>query len=275
MTTINITDGELDDIKDQVAIITGLATLRRVIKHGGKVFAGDLNPLPEPEASSVPWLKVDVTSWDSQLALFKAALQKYGKIDHVFANAGINTVASLLEDDVDGNGNLLPPKLSTVNVNLVGVMYTVKLGLYYLKKNPGDGSIVMTSSAAGFYRLPSPDYNATKHAVIGLMRGLEPLLHPRVPIRINVVAPSWTDTALVPPVVKTIMGDIFQSPDVMARATVLLMVDKERHGNMVFGQGGKCVELENGENGYVAFTDKTAQMVGVKEVQAAALAQFV
>ncbi|CAA9960626.1 Short-chain dehydrogenase/reductase SDR [Pyrenophora teres f. maculata] len=164
MRSFTIADSELDDIKDQVAIITGassgigLATLRRVIKHGGKVFACDRNPLPEPEASSVPFMKVDVTSWDNQLALFKAAEQKYKKIDHVVANAGVGIGVTLLKDNVDDNGNLLPPKLDTFNVDLVGVMYTVKLGLHYLKKNPGGGSIIMTSSAASFTPVPSPDY---------------------------------------------------------------------------------------------------------------------
>jgi NAD(P)-dependent dehydrogenase (short-subunit alcohol dehydrogenase family) len=47
----------------------GLATLRRVVKHGGKVYAADLNPLPEPEAASVPFTKVDVTDWKQQVDL--------------------------------------------------------------------------------------------------------------------------------------------------------------------------------------------------------------
>ena len=47
----------------------GLATLRRIIKHGGRVYAADLNPLPEPEANSVPFSKVDVTDWKQQLEL--------------------------------------------------------------------------------------------------------------------------------------------------------------------------------------------------------------
>ncbi|EFQ94993.1 hypothetical protein PTT_07161 [Pyrenophora teres f. teres 0-1] len=185
MTSFTIADSELDGIKDQAAIIAGassgigLATLRRVIKHGGRVFACDLNPLPEPEASSVPFMKVDVTSWDNQLALFKAVEQKYKKIDRVVANAGVGIGVALLEDDVDDNANLLPPKLDTFNVNLVGVMYSVKLGLHYLKKNPGGGSIIMTSSAASFTPVPSPDYTSSRHAVLGLMRGLKPLLHPR------------------------------------------------------------------------------------------------
>ena len=47
----------------------GLATLRRIVKHGGKVYAGDINALPEPEADSVPFSKVDVTDWRQQLEL--------------------------------------------------------------------------------------------------------------------------------------------------------------------------------------------------------------
>jgi NADP-dependent 3-hydroxy acid dehydrogenase YdfG len=184
MTSFEIPDGSLEGIKDQVVVITGnctpgsihvqftkpvgassgigLATLRRVIKHGGKVFASDVNPLPEPENSSVPFRKVDVTSWKEQVELFKAAEKEYGKIDHVFANAGIAPTISLFEEDVDENGDLLPPKLNTLNVNLNGCMYTVKLGMYYLKKNPSGGSIVMTASASSFSRFPATDYSMPK-----------------------------------------------------------------------------------------------------------------
>jgi NAD(P)-dependent dehydrogenase (short-subunit alcohol dehydrogenase family) len=137
----------------------GLATLRRIVKHGGKVFASDVNPLPSPEASSIPFLKVDVTSWKEQVALFKAAKEEYGKIDHVFANAGISRTFTLLEDDLDENGDLLPPKLNTMNVNLTGCIYTVKLGIYYLKKNANGGSIVMTASASSFSRFSATDYS--------------------------------------------------------------------------------------------------------------------
>jgi NAD(P)-dependent dehydrogenase (short-subunit alcohol dehydrogenase family) len=65
----------------------------------------------------------------------------------------------LLEDDVDENGDLLPPRLNTMNVNLMGCIYTVKLGIHYLKKNPAGGSIVMTASASSFTRLPTTDYS--------------------------------------------------------------------------------------------------------------------
>lgn len=42
-----------------------------------------MNDLPEPEKSTVPFLKADVVSWTQQLALFKAAKEKFGNIDHV------------------------------------------------------------------------------------------------------------------------------------------------------------------------------------------------
>jgi NAD(P)-dependent dehydrogenase (short-subunit alcohol dehydrogenase family) len=75
MTSFEFADSALDGIKDQVVIITGassgigLATLRRVRSHGGKVFASDVNPLPEPEATEVPFMKVDVTSWKEQVEM--------------------------------------------------------------------------------------------------------------------------------------------------------------------------------------------------------------
>lgn len=139
-----------------------------MIKHGGKVFASDVNPLPEPEASSVPFQKVDVTSWKDQAELFKAAEKQYTKIDHVFANAGIGPTINLMEEDVDENGDLLPPKLDTLNINLTGCMYTVKLGIFYLKKNPRGGSVVMTASASSFARFPATDYSTSSFQVIYL-----------------------------------------------------------------------------------------------------------
>ncbi|KAF2024644.1 NAD(P)-binding protein, partial [Setomelanomma holmii] len=278
MTSFEIPDSALEGIKDQVAVITGassgigLATLRRVIKHGGKVFASDLaalisspsvwqNPLPEPEASSVPFFKTNVTSWKEQIDLFKAAEKEYGKIDHVFANAGIGPTISLLEDDIDENGDLLPPKLNTMDVNLTGCMYTVKLGIYYLKKNPNGGSIIMTASGSSFSRFPATDYTTAKHAVLGLLRALYGHLYPKLPIRINAIAPSWTATSIVPKEVLVALGEgNYQSPDVVGRSVTLLMADKERHGELIYSECGKFKDLENGEKGFHAAMKKMLEV---------------
>ena len=107
----------------------------------------------------MPFMKANVASWKEQVEMFKAAEKEFGKIDHVFANAGISATVSLMEEDVDENGDLLPPKLDTFNVNLTGCVYTVKLGIHYLKKNPNGGSIVVTASASSFMRFPATDYS--------------------------------------------------------------------------------------------------------------------
>ncbi|EAT87097.2 hypothetical protein SNOG_06033 [Parastagonospora nodorum SN15] len=244
MTSFEIPDSALEGIKDQVVIITGLATLRRIIKHGGKVFASDVNDLPEPEASSVPFQKVDVTSWKDQVELFKAAEKHYTKINHVFANAGIAPTINLMEDDVDENGDLLPPKLNTLNVNLTGCMYTVKLGIFYLKKNPNGGT-------------------TSKHAVLGLLRALTPnLTQSPHPIRINAIAPSWTATNIVPQAVISALGEgNYQSADVVGRSVTLLMADEKRHGELVYSECGRFMDLENGERGY---HELTKRMLGVE-----------
>ncbi|CAO2653561.1 Nn.00g029720.m01.CDS01 [Neocucurbitaria sp. VM-36] len=263
MTSFTISDSELDHIKDQVVIITGassgigLATLRRIITQGGKVFASDLNPLPEPEASSVPFMKTNVASWKEQVDMFKAAEKEFGKIDHVFANAGISARVSLMEEDVDENGDLLPPKLDTFNVNLIGCVYTVKLGIYYLKKNPNGGSIVVTASASSFMRFPATDYTTTKHAVLGLVRSLHGHLYPKLPIRINAIAPSWTNTGIVPPHILAALGEgNFQSADVVGRSVTVLMASQQRHGELIYSDRGKFLELENGEKGYQEMTKR-------------------
>lgn len=57
-------------------------------------------------------------------------------------------MATYFEEEFDKNGDLLPPDSRTLDVNLVGVIYTCKLALHFLKKNPEGGSIVITASAA-------------------------------------------------------------------------------------------------------------------------------
>ena len=87
------------------------------------------------------------------------------------------------------------------------------------------------------------------------MRALYPQLHPNLPIRINSVAPSWTNTAIIPKEFADALGEAnYQTPDVVARSVLVLMADRKRHGEMVHSDRGKFVEMENGEGGFHAFT---------------------
>ncbi|KAF1994301.1 NAD(P)-binding protein [Amniculicola lignicola CBS 123094] len=264
MTSFTISDRDLESIKDQVVVVTGassgigLATVKRLLQHGAKVFASDLNPIPESENLKVPFRKTDVASWQEQIGLFKAVKEEYGAVHHVFANAGISPSTLLLEDDVDENGDLLAPSLKTININLIGVMYTVKLGIHYIKQNANGGSIVMTGSGSSFRPFAPTDYTTTKHAVTGLLRSLSLTLHPFIPnVRINAIAPSWTSTGIVPDSIRGIVGpDGIQSADVVARSVTVLMADTKRHGQMIYSDLGNFWELEQGDVGLVAYASK-------------------
>lgn len=97
-----------------------------------------------------------------------------------------------------------------------------------------------------------------KHAVLGLMRSLHGQLHPRLPIRINAIAPSWTDTGIIPRQVLAVLGEgNYQSADVVARSVTVLMADQKRHGELVYSELGRYMDLENGEKGHHALTAKT------------------
>lgn len=170
---------------------------------------------------------------------------------------GIAPLTNLLEDDVDGHGVLIAPNLRVIDVNLIGCIYTTKLGLHYLKKSAKGGSIVLTASASSFQRFSPVDYTTTKHAILGLMHGLVGHLHPKLPIRLNAVSPSWTDTSIVPRILFESLGHPVQSSEIVARSIALLMVDVSRHGQLIYSANGKHKEIEESMLGHVA------EMLGV------------
>jgi len=137
-------------------------------------------------------------SWEDQLALFEFAIPRFGKVDALVCNASIDPelISACEKDDPlrapameDVHYNLLADRMETTDsdshsatqrlrappntileVNVVGVIYGVKLAIHHMKKT-GGGRIAIISSAASYY--PAPDqsiYSASKHAVLGLMR---------------------------------------------------------------------------------------------------------
>jgi 15-hydroxyprostaglandin dehydrogenase (NAD) len=98
------------------------------------------------------------------------------------------------------------PNMKTFEVNLFGPYYGVKLAAHYMALNKpmhGDsngkgGRIVITASDAGLWALPAvPQYTATKHAVVGLVRALAASAT-EAGVSINAVAPALTPSNLAP-----------------------------------------------------------------------------
>ena len=72
--------------------------------------------------------------------------------------------------------------------------------------------------------------------LLGLLRALQPQLPALpVPIRINAIAPSWTDTSIVPSVLKSVLGsESVQTPDAVAKSVIYLMTNGHSRGDLVY-----------------------------------------
>ena len=78
-------------------------------------------------------------------------------------------------DHLTADGDPLKPEFDCLKVTLIGQMYTVKLAMHYMRKqSPQGGAIVSTVSRSGYDCQSIPVYAASKHGMIGLMRGLRP-----------------------------------------------------------------------------------------------------
>ncbi|EFW99732.1 short-chain dehydrogenase/reductase [Grosmannia clavigera kw1407] len=246
-------DKDLTGVKGQVVVLTGgssgigLATVDLLLSLGASVVNGDVQPAPKEISGPYTYVKTDVSSWSEVLELFKKAKETYGRIDHVFANAGLGPRANYISTEVDENGDLKPPTSALLDVSLNGVINTSTIGIFYLRQQPEGGSITITGSTCGLQRLRAVDYSVAKHAVLGFGRGLYPLLHAaNIPIRVNTLAPSWAESNVLPNL-KELMQAIdveLQPASAVARGAVLVMSDASRDGQVIQIQRGRYKEID-------------------------------
>jgi NAD(P)-dependent dehydrogenase (short-subunit alcohol dehydrogenase family) len=241
-------------------------------------------PADLQSSERLKFVQVDVCSWDSLRDAFIQIEAWFGHIDHVFANAGVGPTTDFLDDYLDENGLLAPPNLRTINVNLLGVISTVRLASHYIQKHASHrsaselGSIVVTASTASFQNFTAGDYTITKHGVLGLVRGLQSQLEGKV--RLNAVSPSWTDTGMVPKDFIESLGAAVQPPKAVALSVALLFGDQKRHNEVIYSWEGKYLEVNKADGGLLQGADKilvnaaNEDRVMVKLLEAAALGQI-
>ena len=134
-------------------------------------------------------VRCDVTEWDEVQALIAAALESFGRIDVVFANAGFGATRGFLEESVEH-------WRSMVLTNVYGVALTIRATLPHLLER-GDGHFIVTSSVAGRRALPGSLYSATKWAATAIGEALRAELrqmHDNHAIRVTLIEPGMTDT---------------------------------------------------------------------------------
>ncbi|KAJ5890132.1 hypothetical protein N7504_010942 [Penicillium tannophilum] len=261
MTTYTINEAELKNLKSKTILVTGCstgigrATAQIAHANGANLVLGDWNEEAAQDimqtlgsTSNVLFRKINAANWDDVFDLFQANFEKFGVIDTVISNAGVSTGETLLDEEIDAKtGRLQPPKLDSVNINLIGHLYVIRCANYFFCKEPGKGhQIVIDAAAATFIdAAPMNLYSTCKTGLLGLMRSLKSILIHKN-ITINIVAPWATATPMVPSFLEKIWDSLpwSQSEDV-AVALLLPVVRPEINGKAFFTAGQQIVEFED------------------------------
>lgn len=227
----------------------GLATVKLLLEVGANIVVGDRDAVPITH-DALTFVETEVGSWSALQNLFNKAVELHGRVDHVFANAGISGNRAKYFDDVfdETTGELLEPNSVTLDINLKAVINTTYLGMHHMRhQSPPGGSIVCTASASSFQRFRNVDYAVSKHGVLGFMRGVVASLLVRdLSIRVNCISPSWTRTGMVTAELLEGSGalDLSQDPESVAKSVAILMADQKRQGQVIYSKLGQYMEIE-------------------------------
>jgi NAD(P)-dependent dehydrogenase (short-subunit alcohol dehydrogenase family) len=192
------------DFHDKVALVTGAGSgigreaAREFANRGALVYGADLNErgLAETQdliargGGKVHIAHVDVSAEDDVAVLLMRIDKEAGRLDVAFNNAGILGGAHRIEDYPSADFD------NVLRVNLRSIFLCMKYELPLIKRS-GGGAICNTASVAA---LTGPGgmcaYAASKHGIHGLTR-VASMENGANNIRVNTVAPGWTDTPMV------------------------------------------------------------------------------
>src|ERR1700733_5428468 len=182
-------------LEGKIALITGgssgigLATAKQFVNEGAHVFVtgrreAELTAAAEQIGRNVTGVQGDVSDFGDLDRLFAQIKREKGRLDIVFANAGVakyTALGSITEELYD----------SIFDINVKGLLFTVQKALPLM---PDGAAIVLNASVVGSKGLPSNSvYSATKAAIRSFARTWTTDLKDRH-IRVNVVSPGPIDT---------------------------------------------------------------------------------
>jgi NADP-dependent 3-hydroxy acid dehydrogenase YdfG len=127
----------------------------------------------------------DVTDFADQQRMVDAVIENYGRIDAVFANAGTGG------EPGGFSGAPVDSWKTMVDVNILGVAYTLRVTLDEIKKN--QGHVLLTGSVAGRRTLAGSMYSATKWAVSAIGYGVRAELE-GTGVRVTLIEPGMVNT---------------------------------------------------------------------------------
>jgi NAD(P)-dependent dehydrogenase (short-subunit alcohol dehydrogenase family) len=237
-------------LEGKVAVITGgssgigLATAQRFVSEGAHVFItgrrqSELDAaVKQIGKNNVTGVQGDVSNLADLDRLYATVREQKGRIDILFANAGIiepAPIESITESHFD----------KILNVNVKGLLFTVQKALMLFQDG---GSIILTSSITGSKAYEgSSVYSATKAAIRSFARTWTVDLKQRK-IRVNAISPGPIDTPMTSGADEQVMTSVISTipmarmgrPDEIAKAVSFLASDDSSYvtGIELFVDGG-------------------------------------
>jgi NADP-dependent 3-hydroxy acid dehydrogenase YdfG len=130
-------------------------------------------------------VQCDVTSWDDQQRLVATALERFGRLDAFFANAGFGAKRGFLEESVEHWESM-------VLTNVLGPALSIRACLPHFREQ-NSGHLILTSSVAGRRWVIGSLYSCTKHAVTAMGEALRQEVAD-TNIKVTTVEPGMVDT---------------------------------------------------------------------------------
>ena len=231
----------MQGVENKIVLITGAssgigeATAKVLVQNGAKVVLSArredrLQTLAAKLGENAAYLKSDVTSLEDMQALAALAKQRFGKIDVLFANAGIMPGSNLSQLKVQD-------WMDMVDINIKGVLNAMAAVLpeFFAQKS---GQIVVTSSVAGTKSVPgNAVYCGTKHFVRAMLDSFraESVMEGSN-IRTTTIYPGAIQTELLntiaPSETKSMVEEFYRKvgiqPDAIAKAVLYAVSQPEQ-----------------------------------------------
>lgn len=194
---VTLRKAEMRDLKDTVVAITGAsagigaATARALIGEGARVAIGArrvdrLEALRHEAGDSVVPVAMDVRNGPDARKLVSAAVDAFGRLDALVANAGVGVYGGIM-DATDEQIELM------VDTNVTGTVWPIRAAVPHLI-DAGGGDIVIVASVAGLRGAGDEAvYAATKFAQVGLAGALDRELREKN-VRVSAICPGGVAT---------------------------------------------------------------------------------